>query len=77
MDSHVTDSQFIVQVLNNLTNDYKLQMVLMEKYIGKEGKYVKHWWTITRTKLKTWEAVIVSRNNQWYWFEGGERPVHG
>jgi hypothetical protein len=42
MDSHVTDSQFIVQVLNNLTNDYKLQMVLMEKYIGKEGKYVKH-----------------------------------
>jgi hypothetical protein len=31
MGSHTADSQFMVQVLNSLTNDYKLQMVLMEK----------------------------------------------
>jgi hypothetical protein len=30
MDSHMTDSQFMVQVLNSLTNDYEFQVVLME-----------------------------------------------
>jgi hypothetical protein len=34
MGSHMTDSQFFVQVLNSLANDYELQMVLMEKRIG-------------------------------------------
>ena len=30
----MTDEQFIIHVLNSLTNDYKLQMILMEKRIG-------------------------------------------
>ena len=34
MGSSMTDEQFLIQVLNNLTNDYELQMTLMEKRIG-------------------------------------------
>jgi gag-polypeptide of LTR copia-type len=34
MGSVMTDDQFIVQVLNSLTSDYKLQMLLLEKQIG-------------------------------------------
>ncbi len=30
----MTDDQFMVQVLNSLTSDYKLQMLLLEKLIG-------------------------------------------
>jgi hypothetical protein len=30
----MTDDQFIVQVLNSLTSDYELQMLLLEKQIG-------------------------------------------
>jgi hypothetical protein len=34
MGSNMTDDHFIVQVLNSLTVDYKLQMLLLEKQIG-------------------------------------------
>jgi hypothetical protein len=34
MGSAMTDDQFIVQVLNSLTSDYELQMLLLEKQIG-------------------------------------------
>jgi gag-polypeptide of LTR copia-type len=34
MGSNMTDDQLIVQVLNSLTSDYKLQMLLLEKQIG-------------------------------------------
>jgi gag-polypeptide of LTR copia-type len=34
MGSNMTDEQFLIQVLNGLTGDYKLQMTLMEKRIG-------------------------------------------
>jgi gag-polypeptide of LTR copia-type len=34
MGSNMTDERFLVQVLNSLTGDYKLQMILMEKDIG-------------------------------------------
>jgi hypothetical protein len=34
MDYHMADSQFMVQVLNSLTNDIELQMVLIETIIG-------------------------------------------
>jgi Zinc knuckle len=34
MGSNMTDEQFLVQVLNSLTGNYKLQMTLMEKHIG-------------------------------------------
>jgi hypothetical protein len=34
MGLFMTDYQFIVQVLNTLTNKYKLQMFLLEKRIG-------------------------------------------
>jgi hypothetical protein len=34
MGSFMTDDQFMVQVLNSLTNDYELQMLLLEKRIG-------------------------------------------
>jgi hypothetical protein len=30
----MTDDQFMVQVLNSLTNDYELRMLLLEKRIG-------------------------------------------
>jgi hypothetical protein len=33
MGSSMTDDQFMIHVLNNLTSDYELQMVLMEKRI--------------------------------------------
>jgi hypothetical protein len=36
--SFMTDDQFIVKVLNSLTNDYKLQMLLLEKWIGRKEK---------------------------------------
>jgi len=34
MGSNMTDEQFLIQVLNSLTGDYELQMMLMEKCIG-------------------------------------------
>jgi hypothetical protein len=34
MESHMTNSQFMVQVINSLTNDYELQKLLMENRIG-------------------------------------------
>jgi hypothetical protein len=34
MGSFMTDDQFMIQVLNSLTNDYELQMLLLEKRIG-------------------------------------------
>jgi hypothetical protein len=34
MGSFMTDDQFMVQVLNSLTNGYELQMLLLEKRIG-------------------------------------------
>jgi hypothetical protein len=34
MGSFMTDDQFMVQVLNSFTNDYKIQMLLLEKRIG-------------------------------------------
>jgi hypothetical protein len=37
MDSFMTDYQFMTQVLNNLTNDYKLHMLLLEKRIASKG----------------------------------------
>jgi hypothetical protein len=38
MESHITDSQFMVQVLNILSNDYESQMNLMEKRISNKDK---------------------------------------
>jgi gag-polypeptide of LTR copia-type len=37
MGSSMTDDQFIVQVLNSLTNDYELQMLFLEKQIGSKN----------------------------------------
>jgi gag-polypeptide of LTR copia-type len=34
MGSVMTDDQFIIQVLNSLTSDYELQMLLLERQIG-------------------------------------------
>ena len=34
MGSAMTDDQFMIHVLNNLTSDYELQMFLLEKRIG-------------------------------------------
>jgi hypothetical protein len=34
MGLFMTDDQFMVQVLNSLTNAYELQMLLLEKWIG-------------------------------------------
>jgi hypothetical protein len=34
MDLFMTDDQFMDEVLNSLTNDYKLQMLLMKEQIG-------------------------------------------
>jgi hypothetical protein len=36
MGLFMTDDQFMVQVLNSLTNEYKLQMLLLEKRIGRK-----------------------------------------
>jgi hypothetical protein len=33
MGSEVTDDQFMIHVLNNVINDYELQIVLLEKII--------------------------------------------
>jgi gag-polypeptide of LTR copia-type len=38
MGSSMTDDQFIVQVLNSLTSDCKLQMLSLEKQIGSKDK---------------------------------------
>jgi hypothetical protein len=34
MGSFMTYDHFMVQVLNSLTSDYELQMLLLEKWIG-------------------------------------------
>jgi hypothetical protein len=34
MGSNMTHDKFIVQILNSLTSDYELQMLLLEKQIG-------------------------------------------
>jgi gag-polypeptide of LTR copia-type len=36
MGSSMKDEQFMVQVLNSLTEEYELQMLLVEKRIGNE-----------------------------------------
>jgi hypothetical protein len=38
MGLFMTDDQFMVQVLNSLTNDYELQMSILEKRIGSKEK---------------------------------------
>ena len=37
MGSAMTDDQFMIHILNNLTSDYELQMVLLEKRIGNKS----------------------------------------
>jgi hypothetical protein len=41
MGSEMTDDQLLINVLNNLTSDYELQMVLLEKGIGNKKISVK------------------------------------
>jgi hypothetical protein len=36
MGLFITDDQFTVQILNSLTNDYKLQKLLLEKWTGRK-----------------------------------------
>jgi gag-polypeptide of LTR copia-type len=38
MGSIISDNQFMIHVLNNLTSDYDLQLVLMEKRVGDSEK---------------------------------------
>jgi gag-polypeptide of LTR copia-type/Zinc knuckle len=38
MDSIISDNQFMIHVLNNLTTDYDLQLALMEKRVGDSEK---------------------------------------
>jgi hypothetical protein len=37
MVSAMTDDQFMIHVLNNLTSDYELQLFLLEKGISNKG----------------------------------------
>jgi hypothetical protein len=41
MGSVRTDDHFIVHVLKNLTSDFELQMVLLEKRIGNKSKLLE------------------------------------
>ena len=34
MDSSISENQFMIHILNNLTTDYELQLALMERRIG-------------------------------------------
>jgi hypothetical protein len=38
MGSIISDNQFMIHVLNNLTTDYNLQLALMEKRVGDSEK---------------------------------------
>jgi hypothetical protein len=38
MGSTISDNQFMIHVLNNLTTDYNLQLALMEKRVGDPEK---------------------------------------
>jgi hypothetical protein len=38
MGSCITDNQFMIQILNNLTSDYDLQLALMERRVGDADK---------------------------------------
>jgi hypothetical protein len=57
MGSFMTDDQFMVQVLNSLTNDYEFQMILLEKRI----KPVNFWWIKGRVEPKIWNTF----NENW------------
>jgi len=41
MGSAMTDDQYMIHVLKNLTSDYELQMVLLEKRIGNKTNPLK------------------------------------
>jgi hypothetical protein len=58
MELHMTYSQFLVQLLNSLTNEYELQMDLMEKHIGNKET------PLPLMKHKRLEAIIGSRINK-------------
>ena len=38
MDSSISENQFMIHILNNLTTDYELQLALMERRIGDKDK---------------------------------------
>jgi hypothetical protein len=38
MGSTISDNQFMIHVLNNVTTDYDLQLALMEKRVGDSDK---------------------------------------
>jgi hypothetical protein len=37
----MTDDQFMIHVLNNLTSDYEIQMVLLETRIGNKSNLLE------------------------------------
>jgi hypothetical protein len=37
----MTDDQLMIHVLNNLTSDYEIQMVLLEKKIGNKSNLLE------------------------------------
>jgi hypothetical protein len=39
--STMIDDQFMIHVLNNITSDYELQMILLEKIIGDKKNSLK------------------------------------
>ena len=34
MESRISENQFMIHILNNLTSDYELQLMLMERRVG-------------------------------------------
>jgi hypothetical protein len=38
MGSNISDNQFMIHMLNNLTSDYEMQLALMEKRVGDAEK---------------------------------------
>jgi hypothetical protein len=41
LGSSITDNQFMIHILNNMTSDYDLQLVMMEKRIDDK---IYNWW---------------------------------
>jgi hypothetical protein len=38
LGSSISDNQFILHILNNMTDDYDLQLAMMEKRVTKKSK---------------------------------------
>jgi gag-polypeptide of LTR copia-type len=63
MGSSISDDQFMIHILNNLTLDYELQLALMERWVGDKEKSLTVEEIRTELSLRFERLNMASTNN--------------